>query len=288
MALTINTNESSLIARRNLEAATSLLNRSILRMTTGYKLNNAFDNAANFSIAKSMEAKISSLDVASNNASIASDLLVTLEDTCSLLFGHLQRIRDLTEQAANGVYGSASKAAIESEVLARLNEIDRISDTCEFNGVKLMNGDVADDTIIQVGIDSSLSSQIILKSSLFEDTDVKELFAGAGATVADVAKNCANKNNVTPASKMLEHIDEAIKRVSNRVLAAGAARNSIDSAVEAIDVRYQNLTSSLSTIRDTDVAEESSNYIKAQILQQAAATLLSTANQTPQIALNLL
>ena len=138
MALTINTNISSLIAQRSLNNATDAMNTSIERMTTGYKINHAKDNAAGYSIANQWETKLGSLDVAADNAATGSDMLTTAEETYGLLVCHLQRVRDLTEQAANGTYGSQSLKAIHSEIYARLQEVSRLSANSEFNGIKLM------------------------------------------------------------------------------------------------------------------------------------------------------
>ena len=284
MALTINTNLSSLIVQSNLSKATTSLNNAIERMTTGYKINHASDNAAGYSIARNWETQLGSLDVAADNAATGADMMTTLEDTYSLVSSHLQRVRDLTEQAANGTYGEDSLKAIQSEITARLDEVDRIAANCEFNGLKMMDGSMGDINL-QVGLYSSTDSQITLDSSLFAKGDIKSLF---GVEKADVAKQCAGLDENTEASSMLDEIDKVINEISGRVTTLGAAQNRIESAVESISVQSENITSSLSTLRDADVAEESSNYIKAQILQQASATLLATANQTPSIALNLL
>ena len=116
MALTINTNLSSMIVQSNLSKATSSLNNAIERMTTGYKINHAADNAAGYSIARNWETQLGSLDVAADNAATGADMMTTLEDTYSLVSSHLQRVRDLTEQAANGTYGSDSLKSIQSEI----------------------------------------------------------------------------------------------------------------------------------------------------------------------------
>ena len=284
MALTINTNLSSITAQSNLNKATKSLNQSIERMTTGYKINHASDNAAGYSISKNWETQISSLDIAADNAATGADMLTTLEDTYSLISSHLQRVRDLTEQAANGTYGKASKDAIESEITARLEEVNRIVANCEFNGLKMMDGSLSN-IDLQVGLYSNADSRITLQDTLFAKADIKTLF---GEELASVAKKCSGKDTSATASSMLTKIDEVINGISGRVTTLGSAQNRIESAVESIGVQSENLTSSLSTLRDADVAEESSNYIKSQILQQAAATLLATANQSPSIALNLI
>ena len=291
MALTINTNISSLVAQSNLAKATNSLNTAIERMTTGYKINHASDNAAGYSIARNWETQLGSLDVAADNAATGADMLATLEDTYALVTSHLQRVRDLTEQAANGTYGSQSLQAIKSEITARLQEVDRIAANCEFNGLKMMTGDM-EEISLQVGLYSNNDSQIVLDDSLFEAADIKSLFGGSDELNV-VAQKCVGYNSTNDdfsddASTMLIAIDDVINNISGRITTLGAAQNRIDSAIESIAVQSENITSSLSTLRDADIAEESSNYIQAQILQQAAATLLATANQTPSIALNLL
>ena len=273
-----------MIVQSNLSKATTSLNQAIERMTTGYKINHAKDNAAGYSIATNWNTQLGSLDVAADNAATGADMLTTLEDTYSLVSSHLQRVRDLTEQAANGTYGSDSLKAIQSEITARLDEVDRIAANCEFNGLKMMDGSMKDINL-QVGLYSSPDSQITLDSSLFKKGDIKSLF---GEDKDVVASKCAGLTKGTTASSMLDKIDSVINEISARTTTLGAAQNRIESAVESISVQSENITSSLSTLRDADVAEESSNYIKAQILQQASATLLATANQTPSIALNLL
>ena len=330
MALTINTNISSIIAQRSLNSATSQLNTSIERMSTGYKINHAKDNAAGYSIANMWETQLGSLDVAADNAATGSDLLTSAEQSYALLSDHLQRIRDLTEQAANGTYASASLKAIQSEISARLDEITRVAKNAEFNGIKLMsfdgtNGDVTGITKnginLQVGLYGDDESVINLNIDLFKSATVSGLFGNMGAGLEAMLQQANNgtaaqltDDNISDifaaacsglvlkdgnyvlasgvpdskgANEMLQYLDSAINDISSRVTKIGAAQNRVESAITALDVQSQNLTSSLSTLRDTDVAEESSNYIQAQILQQASATLLSTANQTPSIALNL-
>ena len=349
MALTINTNISSIIAQRSLNSATTNLNTSLERMSTGYKINHAKDNAAGYSIANMWETQLGSLDVAADNAATGSDMLTSAEQSYSLLSDHLQRIRDLTEQAANGTYASASLKAIQSEISARLDEITRVASNAEFNGIKLMSFDGTNGNItgmnekgidLQVGLYGDGDSIINLDIDLFKSATISGLFTnmtkanGNGVTLQQMLNQANNKqaNNKQAvvlkttdeeqkivnnkifaaacsgliydsatdsytlasgvedsygAKEMLSFLDSAIDDISSRVTRIGAAQNRVESAITAIDVQSQNLTSSLSTLRDTDVAEESSNYIQSQILQQASATLLATANQTPSIALNL-
>ena len=362
MALTINTNISSIIAQRSLNKATNGLNDALEKMSTGYKINHAKDNAAGYSIANQWVTKLGSLDVAADNAATGSDMLTTAEESYNLLTSHLQRVRDLTEQAANGTYGSQSLRAIQSEIAARLQEVNRLAANAEFNGIKLMKFDTTTDADnsdvgiteagvnLQVGLYADKDSIINLDIELFKDASLKGLFTSLNTkknpntsateevtlaklmeaasnktiTIADFADSakvedaiqafaCAcsgltytaatkdltgkvtkaaefgleTNGNATP-KEMLYYLDEAINDISDRVTKIGAVQNRVQSAISALDVQSQNLTSSLSTLRDTDVAETSSNYIQQQILQQASATLLSTANQLPSMALNLI
>ena len=283
MALTINTNMGSLLVQKNMTAATKSLNQSIERMTTGYKINSAKDDAAGFFVSRNMEVQLSSVSVAQDNCSIGTNLLSTTESNYDLLATHFQRIRDLTEQAANGTYASDSIDAIKSEVSARLSEIDRIAASCEFNGIKLMDGSQNKGINIQCGIYSDSNSSIVLEADLFADSKAKSLLGvETSAFLAYFTSGGSNYNTA------LDNLDDAITTITTRQTKIGAYQNRLESALDALNVKFDNTTSSLSTIKDADVAEESSAYIKAQILQQASATLLATANQTPSIALNLI
>ena len=337
-SITINTNISSLIAQRSLSNATDAMNLAIERMTTGYKINHASDNAAGYSIANMWETQLGSLDVAMDNAATGIDMLTTAEETYGLLTAHFQRVRDLTEQASNGTYGSQSLKAIQSEISARLLEINRISANAEFNGIKLMAfnldnqdnagiGMTSEGINLQVGLYADVNSVINLDVKLFSNASLTGLFSANlinktldgektfGELITAAKGNATylgTKENVEAfaaaccgltyegdkgfylqtadgcsAKEMLKFLDYAINDLSSRVTKIGAAQNRVQSAASALDVQSQNLTSSLSTLRDTDIAEESSTYIQQQILQQSSATLLSTANQLPSIALNL-
>lgn len=285
MTLTINTNMGSLIVQNNLNNATNALNQSIERMTTGYKINTAGDDAAGYSVATGMETDLSSTSVAQNNVALGSSLLSVAESNYDIMITHMQRIRDLTEQAANGTYGDDSIEAINAEITARFAEIDRISENAEYNGIKLLNGSIGADGInLQVGIGSDGNSRITLEQTLFEDADTQGLI-GVNATTYTGYITTGTTATITQA---LDAIDAGLAEVTSRQTEIGAVQNRLDSAAEALTVQFDNLTSSLSTVKDTDIAAESSNFIKAQILQQASATLLTTANQTPSIALNLI
>ena len=147
----INTNLSSLIVQSNLKSSTKGLNQAIERMTTGFKINHAKDNAAGYSIATKLSSQLSSYDVALDNASMGLDMLTTAQDSLDLITSHYQRMRDLAEQAANGTYVADSLKAIQSEIDARKAEIERIVANTEYNGIKFF----AQETEPEVTIDES-------------------------------------------------------------------------------------------------------------------------------------
>lgn len=305
MALSIVTNVSAMMVRNNLNSATDSMTQALERMTTGYKVNNAKDDAAGYNIIDSMSSKIGSFEVAGDNAQIGIDMLTTTEENYALITDHLSRIRDLTEQAANGTYSVDSLVAINAEITARLKEIDRVARTAEYNGMYLMTDDantqIQDDIRIQVGIYGDKSSGVTLESELFDDATIAQILGtqnGApGTDVEDLAKAFSGVDVADPAnptkettnpSEFLSVIDAAITDIASRITDLGAAQNRLESAISAIDTNVMQLTNSRGTMRDADIAEESTSYISAQILQSAASTLLATANQMPSVAVNLI
>ena len=278
MAITVNTNMAALTAQNALNKSTNKMNTAMERMTTGYKINSSKDDAAGLAVSNKLEYKVSSLKVAQNNAQMGASMLDTMEGVMTTINDNLTRIRDLTEQAANGTYGSDALSAITTEVNARIAEIDRIANSAEFNGKKLLDGTTTSVTL-QVGIDGDANSQITLDSSVFQSAKKDDL----GLT--DVAWKDAGDD--AKARTYLETVDKAIAKITNAKTEIGGKQAAITSAMESAQVMQTNLTSANSLIKDADIAEESSNYIKNQILQQTSASLLATANQAPSIALNL-
>ncbi len=264
------------MVQRNLSNATEGINKAMMQLTTGYKLNSAKDNPANYAIAKNMETKIHAWGVAQSNMSMGYDMLDVAASSAELIGTHLTRIRDLCEQACNGTYGEQSVNAIKAEVQGRVDEINRIRANTEYNDIKLFgeigsDGSVSQKIInLQIGIDSSASSKLSIDTTLNLN--------GLG----DI------ENWDITSSDTLDKIDSILNELWNYEVKIGASQNRIEYALESSDVIVTNLTSSLSTIRDADIAKASSDLIKYQILQQACATLLATANQMPAMALQLL
>ena len=276
MAITVNTNIPSLTAQKSMNNATTRMNTAMERMTTGLKINSSKDDAAGLAVANKLDYQVSSLKVAQDNAQMGSSMLDTMEGVMTTINDNLTRIRDLTEQAANGTYGSDAMAAIKAEVNARLAEIDRVAKSTEFNGKKLLDGSTTE-VNLQVGLDKTDNSVIKLDDKIFQDSTRDGL--GINADVA--------WKSDTEARNYLETIDKAIEKITNAKTAIGGKQAAITSAMESANVMATNLTSASALIKDADIAEESSNYIKQQILQQTSASLLATANQAPSIALNL-
>ena len=291
MAITVNTNIPSLTAQKSMNNATTRMNTAMERMTTGLKINSSKDDAAGMAVANKLDYKISSLNVAQNNGQMGTSMLDTAEGVLNVINDNLVRIRDLTEQAANGTYGSDAMTAIETEVQARMDEITRLAQSSEFNGKILFNPDdkskngIKKDITLQVGIKSDESSQIKLSADLFKSAAASALFKGAdNVNKGNFSKVFDSDEN---ARKFLTALDTALADITSRTTLLGGYQQRIISAMDAAGVMETNLTSAKSLIEDADIAEESSNYIKQQILQQTSASLLATANQAPSIALNL-
>lgn len=277
MAITVNTNVPSLTAQGSLNKATSKMNTAMERMSTGARINSSKDDAAGLAVSNKLDYKVSSLAVAQDNAQMGASMLDTMEGVMSVINDNLTRIRDLTEQAANGTYGTDAMTAIKTEVQARIDEIDRVASSTEFNGKKLLDGSLTSGVNLQVGINNDTNSTISLDSDLFQNLTKAGLGMNAPVAWADDAA----------AQDYLDVVDAAIKKVTDAKTAIGGKQAAIASAIETAQVMATNLTSASSLIKDADIAEESSNYIKQQILQQTSASLLATANQAPSIALNL-
>lgn len=294
MAITVNTNIPSLTAQKSLNNATSRMNTAMERMTTGLKINSSKDDAAGMAVASKLDYKVSSLSVAQDNGQMGASMLDTAEGVLGVMKDNLVRIRDLTEQAANGTYGEDAMKAIKTEVNARLDEISRLANSSEFNGKILFNGDknkggIENEIRLQVGITSDEdTSTIKLEKEIFAKATASSLIGTFNSKTATKEVCDEAYTNDEKARAFLTNIDSAIENVTSRMTEIGGKQQSIISAMTAAGVMETNLTSASSLIKDADIAEESSNYIKQQILQQTSASLLATANQAPSIAVNLI
>lgn len=287
MAIVVNTNIDSLRVQRNLNSASTNMSKAVERLTTGSKVNQAADDAAGFVIAKGLEAQQRGSVVAQNNAQTGINLLQTAEGNLDVIQDHLLRIRDLTLQAMNGGYSYDEVKAMEDEVLARTAEIDRISNGAKFNEFELFPAGGADDLVLQIGSNSDEATNTITVTGVFIEATTSVLTGRAGNPIR-FTDGVSDIVDLTEFRAILDDLDTGIKEISTRRGTIGAITNRLESAVEALDIQNENLLAAKSRIMDADIGEESSNYTKYQILQQASASLLVQANQSPSIALSLI
>ena len=277
MAIIVNTNMSSLKTQRNLSSSTNALDVALERMSTGLKINKAADDAAGMFVANNLETQIRGSKVAQSNVATGINVLQSVEGNLDVINDNLLRIRDLCVQGANGVYDAASYTAMKNEIDARLAEITRISSSADFNGKKLLDGSIATALVLQVGANSGTNNQISVSEDVFADADATALVGSETATFASAAN----------ATTLLGKVDDALEDVATRKATIGAIQNRLTSAQDSLVTTIENATAAKSTIMDADIAEESANYTKAQILQQTSATLLVQANSLPSMALTL-
>ena len=303
MAIIVNTNISALKTRTNLNNATNSLNQALERMSTGYKINSAKDDAAGLYVATGLETQIRGSKVALNNISTGNNVLQTVEGDLDAILDNLNRIRDLATQAANSVYDTDALNAMKQETDARIKEIERISLASNFNGLQLLAGgnDLETNGLrLQVGANANADANaIVVDGEIFKKTDATELGTGveaddlngggvitAGMSVSDAAEVAFEKT--TTAADFIAVLDDAIDTISSRKSTIGAFMNRLESAEASLTTTIENATAAKSTIMDADIAEESAEYTKQQILQQTSSALLVQANNLPSLALNLI
>ena len=281
----INTNVLSLVTQNNLLRSQEALGTSIERLSSGLRINSAKDDAAGQAIANRFTSNIKGLTQASRNANDGVSLAQTAEGALTEINNNLQRIRELTVQAANGTNTTADQTSIQAEITSRLGEINRSSATTQFNGTKLLDGSVTS-VKIQVGAGGTANDQISITLASASSTalSVNALTFG----VATVATGTTSALNSAAAVADLATIDAAIAKVDTQRSSLGATQNQLSSAVTNIGTTVTNLTASRSRIEDADYATEVSNMTRAQILQQAGTSVLATANTSTQGVMALL
>ena len=299
MAIIVNTNMSALKTQKNLNNASNSLQTALERMSTGLKINKAADDAAGLYVATNLNTQISGSKVAKNNISTGNNVLSTLEGDLDVIMDNLNRIRDLSVQAANSIYDESAMGAMKDEIDQRLQEIDRISLASNFNGLQLLagKGQLADNGLrLQVGANAdSAANAISLEKAFFAKTDSRTL----GSSYKGQLPNGSNLTglsgnlelafaNASSAAQYINIIDAAIDDISSKKSTIGATMNRLDAALTSLTTVIENNTAAKSTIMDADIAEESAEYTKQQILQQTSSALLVQANQLPSLALNLI
>ena len=291
MAIIVNTNMSALKTQANLNSATNSLNTALNRMSTGLKINSAADDAAGMFVASNLNTQIRGSKVAQSNVATGINVLQTAEGDYGVIEDNLLRIRDLATQAANGVYDEKSLKAMKDEVDARVAEINRIAKSSNFNGLSLLDGKGIPDTglRLQVGANSdSAMNAITVDPEVFANASVQALGLYGAESVNKFDSIDKAFESSSNAALFIADVDAALQNVTTRKATIGAVQNRLNSAADSLVTTIENATSAKSTIMDADIAEESANYTKAQILQQTSATLLVQANQLPALALNLI
>lgn len=275
MPLYIQTNMPALEAQRNISNTQNQLATTFQRLSSGYRINSAADDAAGLAISDQMNADIRSYAVAERNANNGISMAQTADGAMSQVSSILQRMRELAEQGSNGDMNATDRNYLDVEYGQLKQEITRISQATTFNGTNLLSG--AQTTIdFQVGIQNTASDRL---SVVFGGVDLTSL----GLTTSNVAGATA-----TSSQTALGEVDAAITALSTRRADFGAALNRMQVTISNLQSMRTNLSAAHSRIKDVDVAEESSMLAKQQVLAQAGNAILAQANQSPQMALSLL
>lgn len=274
MSLAISTNIASMTAQNSLARTQQALNTSFARLSSGSRINSAADDAAGLGISKSMNAQIRSYAVAERNTNDGISMLQTADGGAEEIHNLMTRMRELAVQASNGSLTTTDRTNLDAEYSQQEAEIDRIATSVQFNGQSLLAGAAATKDF-QVGIGTAATDRITVS---FGGADVTRLL---GATATDVT-TFAN------AQLAITALDSGIQTLSGVRAGFGSAMNRLQSTVSNLQTMQTNTAASLSRIRDADVAAESANLAKGQVLAQAGAAILAQANQSPQLAMGLL
>lgn len=288
MSIVVNTNIASLIAQRNLSTNTTKLTKSIERLSSGYRINRASDDAAGLSISENLKGQIRGNKQAINNIQDGINMLQIAESSLSVINENIQRIRELCVQAANDTNGSVERDAILSEVNARLADIDRISKATKYNNISLLDG--TNSVVLQIGASADISTNTIsIQNSVLARATVSCI--GVDATTSPLGLTLTATGATWSSNGIrlyMETLDLALSDITSRRSNLGAYQNRLESALDNLTVMNENIQTAESRIRDVDVAQETANMTKFQILQQASASVLAQANALPQVALKLL
>jgi flagellin len=285
MAINIRTNIQSLSAQRNLDSSSNGLSTAFERLSSGLRINRARDDAAGLSIAESLKADAKLASVGIRNANDGISIIAIADQAIGQIGEVLSRLGELAEQSANGVYGNVQRSALQNEFTALTSEIERIAYTTTFNGLRLLSG--GGQVVFQVGFDGTSLSQV--EYSGVETTLTALGLAPAGSSVPTYSIIGATELAAQSASRLaLDAIHRAITSVTRNRGALGAAESRLSVSITNLQVARENFKAAESRIRDVDVASESAELTRLNILQQAGAAVLAQANQQPQLALQLI
>jgi flagellin len=277
MGLRINTNVPALVAQRNVRTTRFSLDRTLERLSSGSRINHAGDDAAGLAISESMRAQLRGLGQAERNAQDGISLVQVAEGAMGEISNILIRMRELGVQAASDTIGPQERQYLDVEFKQLLEEIDRISSSTEYNRVPLLNGN-ATSFEIQVG---TRNNPLVDRIKLFESS-------AADISVVALGLNLTGVSDKLGAQNSLAAIDNALSSVTSTRAEFGAMQNRLQSVINNIMVSRENLASANSRIRDADIAEETSELAKSQILMQSGVAVLGQANTTLKTALSLL
>jgi flagellin len=280
--MVINFNQSAAFASRMEGINTANVLKTSKELSSGMRINSAADDSSGLAVSEKMRSQIRGLNQASRNVQNGVSMLQTAEGWMQSTTDILQRIRELAVQSSNGIYSDEDRAMLQTEVEQLVAEVDRISQTAEFNGMTLLSGRFAEDGIkLHVGANVDQSFTVKLADMSASALGLK----GAGQDGTEQAISLANPES---ANMALATVDEALKTVNKSRADIGASMNRMEMAQKGIDIASENLTASESVIRDADMAKTITEHVKNQILQSASVSLLSQANSNSQNVLQLL
>jgi flagellin len=274
MGLRVNTNVASINAQRNLGAVTDRLSSNYRRLSTGLRISSASDDAAGLAISERLRSQVRSLDQAKRNANDGISLVQTAEGALNEVSSILTRLRELAIQSSNGSVSNQDKETLDEEFQSLVSEVNRIGRSTEFNGIKLLDGS-----------SSTVSFQVGFGTTSGIDTLSVSLSAALSTTLSLNSLDIGSGGATTTA---ISNIDAAINTISSLRGSLGAVQNRLGSTINNLAVQVENLSAAESRIRDVDVAYETAQLTRNNILQQASISVLSQANSQPQSALSLL
>jgi flagellin len=275
MPINIQTNIQSLQTQKNLNHTQGALAKSFNKLSSGFRVNSAADDAAGLAISESMKAQIRSYVVAERNANDAISMTQTAEASLGEMHNVLGRMRELAMQGANGSMTLTDRSYIDTEFQALKAEMNRIQESAKFNGKQLLSPDATPITF-QIGLNNTASDQLTLT------------FGGLGLSALLDAATVLTGSIPDDSLAALGEIDNALSTISTGRAKYGAAMNRLETTISSIQTMRLNLSAANSRIRDVDVAEETAMLSKNQILAQSGVAVLGQANQLPQLALSLL
>ena len=282
MSLFVNTNVSSLNAQRQLFSTGNNLDTAFERLSSGFRINSAADDAAGLQITDRMTSQVQGLNQAVRNANDAISLSQTAEGAMQETTTALQRIRTLAIQSQNGINSSADRLALQKEVSALRTEISRIATTTQFAGVDVLSG--AFSARFLVGANAGQTISVNLSTPALGRAGID----GFSATGLGITGGINDVLTETNASALLGSVDNAISAIGGLRADLGALQNRFQSTIRNLSNISENVSAARSRIKDTDFATETAELSRNQILQQASTTILAQANQRPQAALSLL